>query len=372
MTVSVAGRTRVAVSGQGVPAGPPGVDGRTIENGFGLPPKNFGRDGDFWIDRTKNRLYGPKDRGLWDLTKYVTLKGLKGDKGPGILHSNGPPRVAWGQVNDFYIDVDAQVLYGPKTKTGWPAEGIALVTFISGFGAPSNSLGVDGQTYYDKTNLAIYGPKDGGVWPAGVSLVVVLTGTGAPSNALGLIGQLYVDTTNGVIYGPKTGTGWSPHPLRFTLIGSGAPSNSVGVDGQIFFDMTNAALYGPKAGGIWPAGIGLRGPLGLKPIEPWVTGTSYVTGPPASWVRQGNATYQALIAHTAGVFATDLGAGRWGLVTQDGAAGTGSGTVIHSGSVTPGNIAGFGDSSGDLIVDIGPPMTNGKVLALSGVNPFGY
>lgn len=43
-------------------------------------------------------------------------------------------------------------------------------TILSGFGAPSNVAGIDGDFYIDVKNLNIYGPKIKNKWPAAVSL----------------------------------------------------------------------------------------------------------------------------------------------------------------------------------------------------------
>ena len=51
---------------------------------------------------------------------------------------------------------------------------------------------------------------------------------------------------------------------------------------------------------------------GLAPANAWVTGTAYTAG--VSVVTNGG-LYRCLIAHTAGVFATDLAAGKWLFVT---------------------------------------------------------
>jgi hypothetical protein len=44
-------------------------------------------------------------------------------------------------------------------------------TVLSGSGVPSDSLGTDGDFYIDIVAWDIYGPKSGGTWPAGVSLI---------------------------------------------------------------------------------------------------------------------------------------------------------------------------------------------------------
>lgn len=53
--------------------GADGADGKTILNGSGAPSTE-GSDGDFWIDTTNDRLYGPKASGSWPAT-YVDLVG---------------------------------------------------------------------------------------------------------------------------------------------------------------------------------------------------------------------------------------------------------------------------------------------------------
>lgn len=50
------------------------------------------------------------------------------------------------------------------------SQGPAGKTLLNGSGAPSDSLGVNGDFYYDPTAKTIYGPKASGSWPAGVTL----------------------------------------------------------------------------------------------------------------------------------------------------------------------------------------------------------
>ncbi|UFW82881.1 hypothetical protein BjapCC829_23110 [Bradyrhizobium barranii] len=64
--------------------------------------------------------------------------------------------------------------------------------------------------------------------------------------------------------------------------------------------------------------VGGTGPSPLLPIAAWTTATAYVVGPPASFVSSGGSSYMCLVPHTAGTFATDLAAGKWGLVAQKG------------------------------------------------------
>lgn len=75
--------------------------------------------------------------------------------------------------------------------------------------------------------------------------------------------------------------------------------------------------------------------------SPWATGASYVVGPPSSLVTQGGNSYVCVVPHVAGVFATDLAAGKWVQVTKGPAA-------IWVGSGAPGPTVG---SDSDYYID---------------------
>jgi hypothetical protein len=61
---------------------------------------------------------------------------------------------------------------------------------------------------------------------------------------------------------------------------------------------------------------------GLAPASAWATGTAYAVGVSAV---ANSGLYRVLVAHTSGVFATDLAAGKWIFVTATGATGAGYG-----------------------------------------------
>jgi hypothetical protein len=52
---------------------------------------------------------------------------------------------------------------------------------------------------------------------------------------------------------------------------------------------------------------------GIAPALPWVTGSAYAV---SASVTHGSAFYRCLIAHTSGVFATDLASGDWVLIVD--------------------------------------------------------
>jgi hypothetical protein len=71
---------------------------------------------------------------------------------------------------------------------------------------------------------------------------------------------------------------------------------------------------------------------GLAPANAWATGTAYSVG---ANVVQSSALYRALVPHTASVFAADLAAAKWTLITALQAGATGpSGAALTSAVVT--------------------------------------
>ena len=62
--------------------GPAGADGKSLRSGSGVPSSGLGVDGDFYIDTSTNRLYGPKTSGSWGGgTSIVGPTGATGPQG---------------------------------------------------------------------------------------------------------------------------------------------------------------------------------------------------------------------------------------------------------------------------------------------------
>jgi hypothetical protein len=138
-----------------------------------------------------------------DLTAW--LASLVGPRGP--AGADGAPSTVPGP----------QGIPGtPSTVPGPPgADGRTIHTVTS---APSNALGVNGEYAIDPTAHLLYGPKAGGVWPAGFSLVGPagtngaagaagargsrwFGGVGAPGTVTGAVaGDWYLDTASGQTY----------------------------------------------------------------------------------------------------------------------------------------------------------------------------
>jgi hypothetical protein len=150
-----------------------------------------------YLDYTAYDIYGPKTTGAWGTGTSIlgTIgsdgdDGLDGTDGKSVLNGTGAPDdVTDGVDGDFYIDTAAIDIYGPKTAGAW-GTGVSLVgppgtdgddgldgtdgnTVLSGSGAPSGGLGVDGDFYIDTAALAFYGPKASGSWGSPSSIVGV-------------------------------------------------------------------------------------------------------------------------------------------------------------------------------------------------------
>lgn len=76
------------------------------------------------------------------------------------------------------------------------------------------------------------------------------------------------------------------------------------------------------------AGFTVHNPIG------WVTATNY---PARDMVKQGTGTYVSVVAHVAGVFATDLAAGRWVLVFDSATQAASAITFTPTGTIAASN-----------------------------------
>lgn len=52
----------------------------------------------------------------------VSRKGVQGTAGSQILTGPTPPSNLQGKPGDYYVDTTRNLMYGPKELTGWPAE----------------------------------------------------------------------------------------------------------------------------------------------------------------------------------------------------------------------------------------------------------
>lgn len=191
------------------PAGAPGTGGTSpgLHSGTTTPAHTLGLDGDFYINLSSKILYGPKASGAWP-TIGISIVGSLGPAGPtgpagapgaSLIGGAGTPNNSIGADGDFYIDTVARELIGPKVSGVWPVTGTSLVgptgspgqdgtSILSGVGAPTNSLGKDGDLYFETSNKFIFGPKANGAWPLPGTSLTGATGPQGPTGPVGPAG----------------------------------------------------------------------------------------------------------------------------------------------------------------------------------------
>jgi hypothetical protein len=195
------------------------VDGaaNTVLNGAGAPAGGTGTNGDFYIDTTAWEIYGPKTLGSWG--SATSLRGADGTDGNTVLYGTAAPTTE-GVNGDFYIRTTTNYIYGPKAGGVWPA-GTSLV-------GPQGAAGADGAD-----------GADGAAGADGTDGNTVLYGTAAPTTE-GVNGDFYIRTTTNYIYGPKAGGVW---PAGTSLVGPQGPAGADGADGADGVDGSSAAVF---------------------------------------------------------------------------------------------------------------------------------
>lgn len=144
-----------------------------------------------------------------------------------------------------------------KFKGAGRVAGTAVNTILNGIGAPSKSIGIDGDFYIDVKNSKLYGPKYKGSWPEPISL----------KGPQGLPGANGINGTDGkTISNTSTTTGPT---------GPQGPAGPAGPKG----DTGAVGPQGPSGlpGAIGPAGP--AGPAGSGGGTPGPKGDTGATGP---------------------------------------------------------------------------------------------
>lgn len=158
--------------------GAAGAAGASVLSGIGVPESGIGSNGDFYIDTATHRMYGPKTTGNWPGTS-VSLVGPAGSNGtPGsvILSGASAPTSGQGVNGDFFLETTNSRLYGPKASGAWPGTYLTLKgsdgvvgsngkSILNGAAAPTAGTGVEGDFYLETTNSRLYGPKGASTWP---------------------------------------------------------------------------------------------------------------------------------------------------------------------------------------------------------------
>ena len=156
-------------------------------------------------------------------------------------------------------------------------------TILSGFGAPSNAVGIDGDFYIDSKNLNIYGPKMKKKWPKAVSLKGAngLDGTDGKSGSDGK-----TVTNASTVAGPSGVQGFQGIPGDIGSKGEQGLRGEVGATGE-------QGIAGPTGaqGSIGLTGAtGIQGPTGFgSQGAPGATGATGPQGPGGATGSQGPA-----------------------------------------------------------------------------------
>jgi hypothetical protein len=157
-------------------------------------------------------------------------------------------------------------------------------TILSGVGAPSNAIGIDGDFYIDIKNSNIYGPKMKKKWPAAVSL----KGSNGSAGTDGKSGSDGKTITNAsTVAGPSGAQGFQGVPGTPGDIGQKGDQGlrgEVGATGE-------QGIAGPAGA---QGSIGLTGPIGIQGPAgfgsqgaPGATGATGAQGPSGATGSQG-------------------------------------------------------------------------------------
>ena len=113
------------------------------------------------------------------------------------------------KANDLYLDVSTKSLYETTDGISWNELIKFNGSFIRGTSPPTNSLGVEGDSYFDQSTGYLYGPKGSTSWPVLPINIInggkLLSGVGIDilDTDFGIQGDYYIDLNSLVIYGPK-------------------------------------------------------------------------------------------------------------------------------------------------------------------------
>ena len=146
------------------------------------------------------------------------INGINGKDGTAILSGNSTPALNVGNIGDYYFDKSTQKLYGPKKADGW--------------GKPVTLKGTDGEKG-EKGNDGAKGEKG----EKGNDGTQIIPGIGAPTPSIGNNGDWYIDTKNKKLYGPKTQNGWGDG----FILGNGGSVSSL--RGNYILDKSGTILF---------------------------------------------------------------------------------------------------------------------------------
>jgi hypothetical protein len=178
-----------------------------------------------------------------------------------------------------------------STKAAGPSPTTVVNTILSGAGAPSKTLGINGDFYIDTKNLNLYGPKTKGVWKVTTSL----RATEVPfvANVIGESGAMGPTGPKGdkVATGEKGATG---DKGATGATGATGPQGTQGLTGAKGDTGATGSIGATGAvGATGPAGakgdtgaVGAQGAQGIQGVK-GDTGDTGATGPTGAQGSQG-------------------------------------------------------------------------------------
>lgn len=264
------------------PQGPAGADGSGSGSGSGsvwfhgsgVPSDAIGADGDYYLNTANGDVFQHGGSVGWNFAGNI--KGATGDTGPqgaagatgatgatgasgsdGIdgnrwFHGTGAPSDGLGVDDDYYLDTLTGDVYNHGGSVGWNYSGnIRGPTGATGATGPQGATGATGAQ----------GPAGSG--GGGGSSSIWFHGSGAPSDSLGSDGDYYFDTATGDIYNHGGSVGWN---LSFNIKGGcaftvSATAPATPVNGDRWLDTDTGIEYTwvfDSDGGQWVE----LGPLG--------------------------------------------------------------------------------------------------------------
>ncbi|MDO4881430.1 MAG: leucine-rich repeat domain-containing protein [Capnocytophaga sp.] len=113
-------------------------------------------------------------------TKQTTVEEREIEQaGSDIIRGDAAPLATQGKIGDYFINEKTAEFYGPKKSVeegGWGSpvrfgkDKDGKTKIYSDTGAPSNTLGNEGDWYIDKESKKLYGPKTQNQWGNGIVL----------------------------------------------------------------------------------------------------------------------------------------------------------------------------------------------------------
>ena len=166
---------------------------RPILSGQGQPDNGKGEDGDYYLDLTNAKLYGPKKQGVWG-EPSLDLKGLPGTNGI-------TPTIS---EDDYWVVNNQRTNIKARGEKGDPGQ--------KGQDGATPRIEDNGNWWVDNrdTGKPARGEKGdpGQKGQDGANGSKILAEDRAPQATDGVKGDYFIDKAAKIFYGPKTETGW--------------------------------------------------------------------------------------------------------------------------------------------------------------------